>query len=90
MISLQLPTIINTGLYAEAEDLINFLNDFIEIDTSEAIGRLQGDIINYSGGRINLIEKNYKEAIDNFELASLIIEKNQVLVSIRCIQHLLI
>ena len=34
MISMQLPTIINAGLYAEAEDLLNFINDFIEFDTS--------------------------------------------------------
>ncbi len=71
MISLQLPTIINAGLYAEAEDLLNFLNDFIEFDDSTAIGRLQEDIVNYSTGRMNLIKKNYKGAIDNFELASL-------------------
>ena len=71
MISMQLPTIINAGLYAEAEDLINFLNDFIEFDTSTAIGRTQEDILNYSSGRINLIKKNYKEAVYDFELASL-------------------
>ena len=71
MISLQLPTIINAGLYAEAEDLLNFLNNFIEFDDSTAIGRTQEDIVNYSRGKINLIKKNYKEAIDNFELASL-------------------
>ena len=71
MISMQIPTIINAGLYAEAEDLINFINDFIEFDTSTAIGRTQEDILNYSSGRINLIKKNYKEAVYDFELASL-------------------
>ena len=70
MISMQIPTIINAGLYAEAEDLINFINDFIEFDTSVAIGRLQEDIINYSSGKINLFKKNYIEAVYDFELAS--------------------
>ncbi|MDC2969973.1 CHAT domain-containing protein [Candidatus Pelagibacter sp.] len=71
MISMVLPTIINSGLYAEAEDLINFINDFIEFDTYTAIGRMQEDILNYSSGKINLIKKNYKEAVYDFELASL-------------------
>ena len=71
LMSMQLPFMINAGLYAEAEDLINFINDFLEFDTSNAIGRFQEDLFNFSMGRINLVKKDYRAAIYNFEIAKL-------------------
>ena len=68
--SFQLPTIINSGLYTEAEDILNFIDDFLYIDKTNAIGRFQSDVINYSRGRINIVNKNYKEAVVNLESAS--------------------
>ena len=71
MVSFQLPFLVNAGLYAEVEDLLNFINNFLEFDTSIAIGRLQEDTFNYSLGRLNLIKKDYTKAVYHFELASL-------------------
>ncbi|MDB2379209.1 PDZ domain-containing protein, partial [Candidatus Pelagibacter bacterium] len=67
--SIQLPFFINAGLYAEAEDLINFIYSTVEFDNSTAMGRVQSDIFNYSLGRINLIKKDYTAAIYDLELA---------------------
>ena len=71
MYSFQLPMIINAGLYAEAEDILNFIDDFIEFDTSVVVGKFQEDTFNYTLGRLNLVKKDYIKAIYHFELASL-------------------
>ena len=71
IVSFQLPTIINAGLYAEAEDLVNFIDDFLKFDSLGIIERFQEDVFNYSLGRLNLIKKDYTKAIYHFELASL-------------------
>ena len=51
---MQIPTIINAGLYAEAR-FINFINDFIEFDTKAMENTRR--YFNYSSGKLILSKK---------------------------------
>lgn len=63
------PIILHAGLFYEAEQFINFTNNFFDYDY-QILGNFQKDSILYTSGRINLLNKNYDKAIEDFEIAS--------------------
>ena len=67
--SFMLPFMLHAGLYYEAEELLNFVENYLDFN-QQIFGNFQRDSFFYTMGRIKLKNKEYKKAISSFEIAS--------------------